>query len=380
MFFFLLTQNKKYSFFFAGFFLALSTLTYENFLFISFAILFLIFLLYGRKFILILLGYLIPIIFFQTYLFFNELTYSWFDVLNLNKVFMQYLNLNFFTLIKNYIIIFTESSFKNLFSETYYLFFLILGISNVFFIILYRNKFKNNENIKFLFFLSICSILFYSFTFHKLNILRYSTGPIVGIISFLYLFKDNQIKLFNKLILLFFTLFLISSSVIPIKSENNRFFPNFNQISEGKNISELKFFTSQKWSDNTWKNLLTVNNIALDIKNKCSKINQFFNHTNDGFYFIILNQYFNNEQYLPWYLDENYYNSLMNHFNKDFNIKLKKNLIDENIFIIIDSNASFSFSKKFNLDNYETFQIPYSYQHKNLSIILPKNCYSEIKL
>ena len=285
---------------------------------------------------------------------------------------MQYLNLNFFTLIKNYIIIFTESSFKNLFSETYYLFFLILGISNVFFIILYRNKFKNNENIKFLFFLSICSILFYSFTFHKLNILRYSTGPIVGIISFLYLFKDNQIKLFNKLILLFFTLFLISSSVIPIKSENNRFFPNFNQISEGKNISELKFFTSQKWSDNTWKNLLTVNNIALDIKNKCSKINQFFNHTNDGFYFIILNQYFNNEQYLPWYLDENYYNSLMNHFNKDFNIKLKKNLIDENIFIIIDSNASFSFSKKFNLDNYETFQIPYSYQHKNLSIILLK--------
>ena len=122
-FFFFLTQNKKYSFFFAGFFLALSTLTYENFLFISFAILFVIFLLYGRKFILILLGYLIPIIFFQTYLFFNELTYSWFDVLNLNKVFMQYLNLNFFTLIKNYIIIFTESSFKNLFSETYYLFF-----------------------------------------------------------------------------------------------------------------------------------------------------------------------------------------------------------------------------------------------------------------
>ena len=179
---------------------------------------------------------------------------------------MQYLNLNFFTLIKNYIIIFTESSFKNLFSETYYLFFLILGISNVFFIILYRNKFKNNENIKFLFFLSICSILFYSFTFHNLYILRYSTGPIVGIISFLYLFKDNQIKLFNKLILLFFTLFLISSSVIPIKSENNRFFPNFNQISEGKNISELKFFTSQKWSENTWKNLLTVNNIALDIK------------------------------------------------------------------------------------------------------------------
>ena len=83
---------------------------------------------------------------------------------------------------------------------------------------------------------------------------------------------------------------------------------------------------------------------------------------------------------MPWYLDENYYNSLMNHFNKDFNIKLKKNLIDENIFIIIDSNASFSFSKKFYLDNYETFQIPYSYQHKNLSIILPKNCYSEIKL
>ena len=90
---------------------------------------------------------------------------------------------------------------------------------------------------------------------------------------------------------------------------------------------------------------MTVNNIALDIKNKCSKINQFFNHTNDGFYFIILNQYFNNEQYLPWYLDENYYNSLMNHFNKDFNIKLKKNLIDENIFIIIESNALFLFKK-----------------------------------
>lgn len=379
-FFFFLTKKSKYSFIFSGFFLALASLTYENFLFLSIAIIFLVFLFYRTKFFFILIGYLIPILIFQMYLYLHELTSLWFNVLNLNKVFMEYLNIDFLILIKNYIIIFTESSLKNIFTETYYLFFLFLGLSNIIFILFYSKRFKQDENIKFLIFLSVCSLLFYSFTFHKLNILRYSTGPIIGIVSFLFIFNDNKFKFFNKLILLFFTLFLISSTITPIKTENNRFFPNLSEISDGKSSSQLSFFKSQKWNERTWKNLLTVNKFAINIKKKCPEINQFFNYTNDAFYFIILNQYFNNEQYLPWYLNENYYNTLMKYFNKNFQTKLKKNLINKNILVIINTHNSLNFLKKFNLENYKIIQVPYSYQHKNLSLILPKKCYQEVIL
>ena len=65
-----------------------------------------------------------------------------------------------------------------------------------------------------------------------------------------------------------------------IKKINNHEFTKSNDIS---------FIKSQKYAENTWKNLTYLNKIVSKLKEKC-QIEYFVNFTDDAYYYFILNK------------------------------------------------------------------------------------------
>ena len=82
-------------------------------------------------------------------------------------------------------------------------------------------------------------------TKHKLNIFRFSTGPIIGFLLFFYFLEKNFVNLKNYVVLLIIII-LGSSSLLPIKKENNRFFPLFSDVKNNITKTDIEYFRSQK--------------------------------------------------------------------------------------------------------------------------------------
>ena len=381
LFFFL--KEEKHHFFFAGLSLSLSCLVYENFIYLWLVLILIIFFTKKNfnKNIFLFIGFLIPQLLFHSYLYILGLHKYWAKTFWLNEVFLQIYNLNFFELIviffKNF---FTKSIFSFL-TEPYYLLFFLIFIFNIYFAFnfLFKKKIKNkvkNFNIN-LFLISIICLLAYASALHKINIFRFSTGPIIGIITLLYLIENKIPKIKNYLIIISLVI-LGSNTLVPIKQENNRFFPLFEDIKSNVNYNNIELFRSQKWRKETWDVIQEIENKSVEISENCREINNFVNFTQDAFIYMIAKKHIDSKQYLFWYENKRFYKLLYNHFNIDMDLLIENINQSEKGIIFFNLKDLHFFKKKINFDNFTLFEFPYSYQQKRKALILPKACFRKL--
>ncbi len=383
LFFFL--KEAKHHFFFSGLLLSLSCLVYENFIYL-FLLLILIIFFVKRNFnknIFLFIGFLIPQLLFHSYLFSLDLHKYWLKTFWLNEIFLQIYNLSFFELIFSYFNNFFIKSILSFLSEPYYLLFFLIFIFNTYFAVnfLYKKVIKNetkNFNIN-LFIISIICLFTYAATLHKLNIFRFSTGPIIGIIVLLYLAENNMPKIKNYLLITSLVI-LGSNTIVPIKQENNRYFPLFDDIKSNVSNNNVELFRSQKWRKETWNVIQEVENTSLQISENCPEINNFVNFTQDAFIYMIAKQHINSSQYLFWYENKKFYKLLSGHFNIDMDLLIEDINQSKQGIIFFNLKDLHFFKKKINLKDFEIFEFPYSYQQKRKALILSKTCFRKLNI
>ena len=379
---FFLSHRSNFGLFLFGFFLSLASLVYENFLYLGVIILFShIFLnkfYENRKILFCVFGFILPLIFFHIYLLFFSLHEYWFKTFSLNSVFFEIYDTNFFYLFINYFKILFS---KNFITQTYFYIFLLIFIFNLsiiisFFIKKMKKKiFSNKENDIFL--ISIICILLFFTTIHNPTIFRFSTGPIIGIISIFYILEKLKFK-YLKIVSYLILLQLFCNIAIPVKTENNKVFPRFSDIKENKINQNIDFFYSQKWSPRTWSTINFFNQKVRLIKKECKEITEFVNHTNDAFIYMIANKYLDSKQYLYWIKNERYHETLLRHYDVDIKTLLKNKLSNKELIVFIDIKDSFYFKKNYDLKSYKFIEAPYSFDHKRKAILLPNSCLKKL--
>ena len=378
LFILMLLKNNLFNIFISGFLLSLCCLTYENFIFLSpVIILILLFILKDLyKNILFILGFVLPISIFHLYLYLNNLHDYWLRTFNLNSVFLEIYNLSLIDLILGFFIKFTKISIGNIFTESYFFFFFILIVLNCVFVLIYFSKILKKEkftfNEKILFIISIISILTIASAFHKINIFRFSTGPILGIIIFFYIIEKNFYNFKNYIII--FSIFLIaSSSLVPYKKSNNKFFLQYGDVKYNVNNKEINFFKSQRWNEDTWKTLIKIRDLSFNLS-KCNNIKSFLNLTTDGYTYMLANKYLNSRQYIFWYDNERYYKLMFDNYEININQLILNSSIMEDTIIFINQKNLNHYKERFNLSNFRILDLPYSYQHKRVHLIYPLKC------
>ena len=125
-------MKKKYSLFFTGLFISLSCLVYENFIYLGFILVSIIFYLKNKtiKSYLIFLGFLIPQLIFHTYLLIYNLHDFWLKTFWLNEIFLKIYDLTFFELVIRYFEIFLSKSLFSFVTQPYYFLFLLIFVLN----------------------------------------------------------------------------------------------------------------------------------------------------------------------------------------------------------------------------------------------------------
>lgn len=373
-----LSNRSSLGLFIFGLTLSLASLVYENFFYLSVIVLLLhIFLneLYkDRKFVFCVLGFILPLFIFHIYLSIFSLHQFWLKTFTLNSVFFEIYNINFLNLLIKYFKILLS---KNFFTQTYFYFYLLIFILNLYICLNFFIKrikkisFSNKENDIFL--ISILSLLLFLTTIHNPTIFRFSTGPIVGIISIFYFVEKLKIKNL-KLISYLILLQLFCSVALPIKTENNAFFPKFSDLNENVKNNNIGFFVSQKWNKRTWSTINFFNEKTVLIKKECKNVKQFVNYTNDAFIYMIANQYLSSKQYLYWIKNDRFFELLLKHYNIDIQSILEENLFKSSLIIFIDIKDLSYFKENYDLKNYKLIEAPYSFDHKRKGILLPNLC------
>ena len=141
----------------------------------------------------LLLGFLLPQAIFHLYLYTNNLHSYWIKTFWLNEIFLIIYDVTLFELVYEYLKNFFTKSFLNFFSEPYYFLFFVILITNLYFFINFiffkEKNYRSKKLHIFLFILSILCLFSYGSTLHKLNIFRFSTGPVIGVVVMFYLLK-----------------------------------------------------------------------------------------------------------------------------------------------------------------------------------------------
>ena len=375
-------SNTKISLFLSGLFLSLSSLTFENFIYISPIILFLYLFLnkhktekYNKY---LIFGFFIPLIIFHLYLYAFDLHSYWYKTFNLNSVFLKIYDTSLISLVLNFFYTFFLKGFYGIFSKSYYFFFLVIFIANSAYVIYIIFKiFKKQKliiNEKYFFIISVLSILTLASAFHKLNVFRFSTGPILGIVVLLYIL-ERYFNHYKNYIVSFLVLILISSSFVPIKQDNNKFFPNFGELKFNVENSEISYFKSQKWNKDTWNFLINVNNVTKKIGNNCKNVDHFINYTTDGFIYMIAKKHLKTNQFIYWYDKKNYYDVINEHYNQNIDELVNESIKKKNSIIFVSGNNINALKVNFDLKNFIIFDLPYTYQQKRVFIIYPSECH-----
>lgn len=375
---FLLSNRSNLGIFFFSFILSLASLVYENFFYLSIFVLFLHILFNkfykDKKFLICIFGFILPLFTFHIYLFIFSLHEYWLKTFTLNGVFLEIYNISFLNLIIEYFHILFS---KNLFTQTYFYIFLFIFIFNLLISFYFVSKkfkkefFSNKENDIFI--ISILSLLLFLTTIHNPTIFRFSTGPIIGIIPIIFFIEKFKIK-YLKPISYLILLQLFCNIVLPIKTENNKFFPKFSDITENVRNQNISFFKSQKWRERTWSTLSFFDQKVMLIKKECKNINEFINYTDDGFIYMIANKYLISKQYLYWIKNERYFEVLLRHY--DINIKdtIQEKLTDKSLIIFVERKDLFSLKKEYDFKNYNFIEAPYSFDNKRKGILIPDLC------
>ena len=127
------------------------------------------------------------------------------------------------------------------------------------------------------------------------------------------------------------------------KNNSNQLFVDNYKINDFKSNNYFKYFYNQRWDDQTWLNLISLDKNLKQIKKQCN-IQYAVNLTSDGFYSVIARNYFILDQKMPWYeyTDGTYinmnlfYDSFFNYFDKDFYLRIFNNTMNKNLVIITD--------------------------------------------
>lgn len=388
--------KNNYSYFFSGALYSCAGLTKDNFIIILLLSLFifqLIFFYYKfyKKLEIInflnrfwLLGLFLPLIIFGTYLFLNNIFFDFLNHFTYGKLAIKYFCISdvdntilrtidcgfisFFQLLKK--------SIFSIFTEPYWLFFLIIIIFNIFFVIknfIFYNHTEFNSNFFILICLSVLSLLLFSNTLYFHTIQRFYTGTLLGIIPIFYAINNIKNPI-NKFILLStLVIFLINGFQFG-RTSNNPIFPTYaNKINN--NSKNFTFLRHQKFNSEEWLQLNEIKEISNFTKKKCPEIEYATNLTNDVFARVILQENFRILNFVQYGPRNKFTEHAYKIWDKNFLDNLKGLINDQNILIAVDSSIEFKFNFFDYNDLYKKKFIKYNnYGSKFINIYLPKNC------
>ena len=290
------------------------------------------------------------------------------------SVFIQSYNYDYFYLIKRFFNFFFLESYKNVFYKNYYIIFSIIFIFNLIYFIKFiyqiiKKKILFNE-IK-IFLLSILSIMFFSLSVHEINTFRLICGSYIGVYVTFYFI--NKTKYNDKLYLIIFLFLLSDLNIINKKNDNNLIFKGSAEIELSKK-NQLSFLKHNKFEENIVKNFKISQKLIKDIKEKCS-INFAVNLQKDMYFKILLDEFFVNKQFFPWYLNAHREKTFIKEFDPMFYKRIKEKLNDNNFVLITDQNVLIDKNFDFiDFSNVNIFKLPFNYTHKTKIIIFPKKC------
>ena len=276
--------------------------------------------------------------------------------------------------------------YKKILSQPYIFFYLIIFLSNIIYILLSLKNIFHFDRYKkdFLLFLSLLNLILISQSLNNISIFKLATLSSFGLITLLYIIenlRDYYFKKGSKIVLILLCLMIFfSENLHIIKKINNHEFTKSNDIS---------FIKSQKYAENTWKNLTYLNKIVSKLKEKC-QIEYFVNFTDDAYYYFILNKNFKSLQYFYWFknLDKDFQNTfylgLYNNFDRGINKKIKTQMKTQNIVFITDlynqkrikfisDDVKFDY-EYIDFNDYYFIHLPYSETHGKKILLIPDNC------
>tara|TARA_B110000027_G_scaffold134171_1_gene165323 strand:- start:2768 stop:4408 length:1641 start_codon:yes stop_codon:yes gene_type:complete len=393
----LITSKNNYSLFTSGIIYSLAGLTKDNFIIFLFIclILFGIFLYFLKAvkkktfyddFINIywIVGFLIPLIVFGIYLkhnlIFDEylnhfkigtLATRYYCTSIVDSFFLRSLDCGFISLKQLF-----ENSYTKIFTEPYWLFFLIIIITNMIFIIniIFFDKEKNiSKEKKSMILISFLSLILFSNNLYFLTIQKLFTGVSIGFIVMIYLIQKLKSPVDKYVIYTFFFVFLINGLQFA-KTSNNPIYPTFSKKYNDKssNITFLKF---KKLSKVEWLQLNDFKSLTTNIKEHCPFIKYSTNLTNDVFYRVILKEKFELLNFIPFGPRNKFITEMYKSFDKDYYLKLDKKIYDQNIIIAVDNTLKSNIDFKNNEFLYLVKHIRYNnYGASFINIYLPKDC------
>ena len=331
------------------------------------------------------LSFIIPLIIFFLCIFYKKLIDQWLIYHSLPNMYLrEVLKTDIFHLVLEFFLKIFNNSYKKFFSEPQWFILVIIIISNLFYFIKNIIPFFLFKKNKIYLLISFSTLVFLYNGIHNLALFKFATGSILGIIIFLKIISSIK-NIDNKLIIISFICLVSLSGLELSKNNSNQLYVDNYKINDFKNSDYFKYFYNQRWDDQTWLNLISLDKNLKQIKQQCN-IQYAVNLTSDGFYSVIARDYFILDQMMPWYENTDgtyinmnlFYDSFFNYFDKDFYLRIFNNTMNKNLVIITDKQNFENIlvqNKKINLsENMNYIDLPYSYYHKKKAILFPKNC------
>tara|TARA_B100000767_G_scaffold161155_1_gene151247 strand:- start:1234 stop:2874 length:1641 start_codon:yes stop_codon:yes gene_type:complete len=393
----LITSKNNYSLFLSGIIYSLAGLTKDNFIIFLFVclILFAIFIYFLKivkkktfynDFINIywIVGFLIPLIIFFIYLKHNlifdgylnhfkigTLATRYYCTSMIDSFFLRSLDCGFISLKQLF-----KNSYTRIFTEPYWLFFLIIIITNIIFIIniifFDKEKFINKEK-KIIIFISFLSLILFSNNLYFLTIQKLFTGVSIGVIVMIYLIQKLKSPVNRYVIYAIFFVFLINGLQFA-RTSNNPIYPTYSKKYNDKS-SSIEFLQFKQLSKEEWMQLNDFKSLTTMIKGNCPFIKYSTNLTNDVFYRIILKKNFDLLNFIPFAPKNKFISEMYKSFDNDYYLKLNKEIYNQNVIIVVDNTLVSNIDFKDNQDLYLVKNIKYNNYGANfINIYLPKNC------
>ncbi len=294
---FFLTKNKSYFYYItAGIFLGLSVLSRQSYFFpITIFFFFLIIFEFSKyKKIYIISGYIFPLLVFLLYLLFKDLFYFWtlatfkwpaiIVVSQFHPDFDQYSNiiLRYFSLLIPII----KKLFLSLFDlDVKWFFYLCLLFINIIYIVLYFFLKKNKIFFKLdLLLISILSILFFSEAVHIPQIIRLSTGAIIGVITVAVIVYESRVFLknfFKNIFFLNISIILVFIFISIILFKAHKTYEHVFQLKKNFSNPKVEVLRFQRYPDEISFFYQNINSEIMRAKKKYI-INYSFNFTNNA--------------------------------------------------------------------------------------------------
>ena len=372
--------RKNINYFLVGFFFGLVTLSRQDFfipIILSTLFFFIFYFLKYKKILLnesfkYVFGFLIPLIIFLIYLFYNDIFFYWKSFLIIPNLYLDVYQTSLNNLITDFVVHFlTESFFNFIITPQYFIISIILIFNSIVILLKILNKTNIPDDMFYLLLLScfLCSLSL------KIEIFRLYTSVIIGIVPLLYFFekiKDKKLK--TNLIKLLLLPSIFAIFFYPLG--NN---PLFNKLNFDKSSLILvnKNFKFYNWPDQKIKTI----NFITEITKECD-VDYLDNLTFDTLYSTVGN--FNRIRMLPYeknsMKDSNlhfYIESIKNSKIKFFE-KINSEIKNQNIILLINENNNiFRGNKIIFTESYDVVKINQNNilgRPDVLNIYLPKNC------